>query len=84
MFSYTRAGLAIVERELKKAIDNLSVPVRGECSVHEMAARTTYALAEVENALWELHRTFALDENLEAMTPASDAEIAQAMKDAAQ
>jgi hypothetical protein len=84
MLAYTRGGLAVVERELKKCVDSLTTPVRGTCTIQEAATSAAYALAQAEHALWELRRTIALDENLEAMTPGNDAEIAQAMKDAAE
>lgn len=67
MLAFTRATLATAERELRRAIENLRVPVEAECTLSEAATRTHYALREAENALQYLQDAVALDDNLEML-----------------
>jgi hypothetical protein len=62
MNAFTRGNLASVERELRKCIGNLKVPVSHECTLHEAAVRTQYALREAEHALELLENAVKLED----------------------
>lgn len=82
MLAYTRGTIATAERELRKCIENLRVPIKGECSIDETATRMHYALSEAENALRVLGEAVELEEKLDAALPAYVADLDKRIEEA--